>query len=200
VLIEGGLDNPVRQLPDGRLVHNADLVKGRTIPPVKTSNPLRVSDIPSGALAAMKAATIEMAPHANEPPRDKLPADAQKMRVWAIAQIKHYGMSDNPVEPEELAGIAAEHATNPHPYGDIPVVVITRGIIEDQGPDNNAATEADRKRDFAGVAALSTNGKLIVAEHSGHHVHLEQPDLVVSTIRSVASAALTLRVGGGRTR
>lgn len=188
VLIEGGLDNPVRMLPDGKLVHNADLVTGKTIPPVKTSNPLRVSDIPPAALAAMKDAAVQMAPHANEPPRDRLPADAQRMREWATAQIKHYGPSDNPFEPEELAGLAAERAANAHLFGDLPLVVITRGIVEDPGPDNNTETEAARKRDFAAVAALSTKGKLIVAEHSGHHVHLEQPDLVISTIRDVVRA------------
>jgi pimeloyl-ACP methyl ester carboxylesterase len=189
VLIEGGLDNPVRMLPNGKLVHNADLVTGKTIPPVKTSNPLRVTDIPPAALAAMKDAAVQMTPHANEPPRDKLPANAQRMRLWATAQIKHYGPSDNPFEPEELAGLAAERAANPHPFGDLPLVVITRGVIEDSGPDNNAEMEAARKRDFAGVAALSTKGKLVVAEHSGHHVHLEQPDLVIATIREVVSAA-----------
>ena len=193
IFIEGGLDNPVRMLSDGKLVHSSDLVTNKPIPPVKTSGPLRMSDIPPPALAAMKNATVEMAPHANEPPRDKLPADAQKMRAWAVAQVKHYGISDNPVESEELAGMAAERAQSPYPFGDMPLVVLTRGIIEDPGPDNNAATEADRRRDFAAVAALSRNGKQVIAERSGHHVHLDQPDLVISTIRDVVNRAGTTR-------
>lgn len=189
VFIEGGLDNPIRQLPNGKLVYNADLVKGTPIPPVKTSGPLMITDIPPGALAAMQDATVQMAPHANEAPRDKLPADAQRMRAWAIAQIKHYGISDNPVEPEELAALRAERMVTPHQFGTLPLVVLTRGIIEDMGPDNNAATEEDRRRDFAAVAAMSTNGKMIVAERSGHHIHLEQPDLVIATIRGVLRQA-----------
>ena len=189
VFIEGGLDNPIRQLPNGKLVHNADLVKGNPIPPVKTSGPLKISDIPAGALAAMAEATVQMAPHANEPPRDKLPADAQRMRAWAIAQIKHYSIADNPVEAEELAAMAAERTTTRYPFGAIPLVVLVRGIVEDMGPDNNAATEADRRRDFAAVAALSRSGKQIVAEESGHHIHLDQPDLVIATIRDVLRQA-----------
>src|SRR5437660_9720969 len=43
VLVEAGADNPVRMLPDGKLVHSADLATGRSIPAVKVSNPLRVS-------------------------------------------------------------------------------------------------------------------------------------------------------------
>lgn len=189
VFIEGGLDNPVRQLPNGTLVHSSDLVKGRPIPPVKTSGPLKVSDIPPDAYAQMVQATIEMKEHANEPPRDKLPRDAQRMRAWAIAQIKHYGIADNPVEPEELAGLAAERATTPYLFGDLPLVVIERGIAGDMGPDNNAATEAERRRDFATLAAMSHNGRVIIAQKSGHHVQLEQPDLVIASIREVVAAA-----------
>jgi pimeloyl-ACP methyl ester carboxylesterase len=185
VFIEGGVDNPVRQLPNGKLVHNSDLVKGRPIPPVKSSNPLRISDIPRDAYAQMAEASVQMKEHANEPPRDKLPPDAQRMRAWAIAQVKHYGIADNPVEPEELAGLAAERAKTPHLFGGLSLVVIERGIAGDMGPDNNAATEEERRRDFAALAAMSHNGKVIVAERSGHHVQIEQPDLVIAAIGDV---------------
>lgn len=185
VFIEGGLDNPVRQLPNGTLVHNADLVKGRPIPPVKTSDPLKISDIPPAAYAQMVDATIQMKEHANEPPRDKLPPDAQRMRAWAIAQVKHYGIADNPVEPEELAGLAAERVRTPYLFGDLPLRVIERGIVEDMGPDNNAASEEERRRAFAVLAAMSHNGKVIVATKSGHHVHLQQPELVIAAVREI---------------
>src|SRR5207248_11768232 len=51
VLVEAGADNPWRRMPDGKLVRATDLVKERPIPPVKVSHPLRVSDIPPGALS-----------------------------------------------------------------------------------------------------------------------------------------------------
>lgn len=190
VLVEGGLDNPVRMLADGKIVHNAELVTGRPIPPVKASGPLRVSDIPGPALAAMKAAAVEMTPHANEPPRDKLPPDAQAMRTWATAQIKHYGISDNAVEPEEIAGLAAERLQSAQPYGAMPLVVLVRGVAADQGPGNDAASEAERRRAFAELASLSSHGRLIVAEHSGHQVPLDQPELVIATIRDVVTAVV----------
>jgi pimeloyl-ACP methyl ester carboxylesterase len=40
--------------------------------------------------------------------------------------------------------------------------------------------EAQRRQ-----AALSTNGRLIVAEGSGHAIHWEQPALVVDAVRQV---------------
>ena len=71
--------------------------------------------------------------------RNALPADAQLMRTWAYSQIKYWTQGNNPFEPEELALLRAERAKNEHPYGDMTLVVITRGLSEDGGPDSKEA-------------------------------------------------------------
>ena len=38
------------------------------------------------------------------------------------------------------------------------------------------------------MAQLSRRGTLIVAEHSGHHIQLDEPTLVVTTIQEVVEA------------
>ncbi len=38
------------------------------------------------------------------------------------------------------------------------------------------------------LAALSPRGKLVVAERSGHDIHLEQPDRVIGAIHDVLAA------------
>src|SRR5438552_9801401 len=119
VLVEAGADNPLRMLPDGKLVRSADLATGRPIPAVKVSNPLRVSAIPPGALSQMRAGAQESAKHANPPPRDKLPTDAQRMRTWALAQVGHVAAAVNPFDAEELAGLRAERAESGHERGEI---------------------------------------------------------------------------------
>ena len=188
VLVEAGADNPRRMLPDGKLGHSADLVKGEPIPAVKVSGPLRLSDIPSGALSQMKAGAQKLAQSPNEPPRDKLPPDAQRMRAWALAQVGHVAAAVNPFEHEELAGLRAERAKSEHPLGDMPLIVLTRGKSEEEGPDGKAF-EAEHRRDHAAMAAMSRNGKLIVAMRSGHHVQLDEPELVVKAIRDALAAA-----------
>jgi len=188
VLVEAGADNPRRMLPDGKLGHSADLVKGEPIPAVKVSGPLRLSDIPSGALSQMKAGAQKLALSPNEPPRDKLPPDAQRMRAWALAQVGHVAAAVNPFEHEELAGLRAERAKSEHPLGDMPLIVLTRGKSEEEGPDGKAF-EAEHRRDHAAMAAMSRNGKLIVAMRSGHHVQLDEPELVVKAIRDALAAA-----------
>ena len=79
------------------------------------------------------------------------------------------GPERHPFEPEELASLRAERAASAHPLGDLPLVVLTRGISEESGPDSKNF-EAEHRKDHEAIAALSTRGTMIVAEKSGHHV------------------------------
>lgn len=88
VLVDGGRLN-LQRFVDGKLVVFAGTATGKPVPPVQFSNPLRESDIPPGARAQMEAGARQLLPTANAPPRDKLPADAQRMRSWALGHVKH---------------------------------------------------------------------------------------------------------------
>ena len=188
VLVEAGADDPLRMTPDGKVVRSSQLATNRPVPPVKTSNPLRESDIPAAALTQMKAGLQSASQHANESPRDKLPADAQRMRTWALGQVGHIAAAVNPFENEELVLLRAERSKTQFPLGDKPLVVITRGLSEETGPDNKA-NEDEHRKDHAAVATMSRQGKLVVATKSGHHVQLDEPELVVATIKQVVGAS-----------
>ncbi|MFL5579569.1 MAG: alpha/beta fold hydrolase [Gemmatimonadaceae bacterium] len=181
VLVEPGASDPLRLMPDGRLVHSSDLATGRPVPSVKTSGPLRESDIPPAALAQMRAGLAAASAGANAPPRDKLPPDAQRMRTWALGRIGHIVAAVNPFEPEELAELRAR-ARGEHPLGDLPLFVVTRGLPDESGPDAERL-EAEHRADHAAMAAMSRRGRLVIAARSGHHVQLDEPALVVGTIR-----------------
>ena len=61
--------------------------------------------------------------------------------------------------------------------GDRPLIVVAAGQKVAQDP---IWAEGQRRQ-----AALSTNGRLIVAEGSGHAIHWEQPALVIDAVRQV---------------
>jgi pimeloyl-ACP methyl ester carboxylesterase len=187
VLVEAGADNPWRMMPDGRLVRSADLATGRPVPPAKTASPLRVSDIPPPALQQMRAGLADASRNANEPPRDKLPIEAQRMRTWALGQLGHVAAAVNPFEHEELAGLRADRVRREFPLDDMPLVVITRGISEESGPDGKIF-EAEHRQDHATLARMSRNGRFVVAERSGHHVQVDEPELVVTIIQELLVA------------
>jgi pimeloyl-ACP methyl ester carboxylesterase len=181
-LIESGESDPLRLTgPDGSAKRSSEIPAGRPIPPIKTATPLRESDVPPGPLSQMKEAASRARLDPNPGERQKLPVEAQAMRAWALGRWQHIAATFNPVELEELAALRADHAKSVHPLGDRPLIVVTRGRPDETGP-NVDALEAEHRQDHTKLAALSANGKLIVAQQSGHHVQLDQPELVEKTI------------------
>ena len=79
---------------------------------------------------------------------------------------------------------------------DIPLVVLSHGQkIAGQVPNITAEQAAgieaawlDMQRELAG---RSPQGRLVVAERSGHYVHVEEPERVIQAIREVVTAART---------
>ena len=168
-------------------VHASELPADKPIPPVKTAGPLAVSNIPARALQQIRAGLARARQHANDAPRDKLPPAAQRMRTWALGQVSHVVAAQNPFELEELAALRAQRRQSEPVLGEMPLTVITRGLPEETGPDG-AALESEHRADHARIATLSARGKLIVAEHSRHHVQLDEPTLVIAAIQEVLAS------------
>ena len=188
VFVDAGASDPLRLTPDGREVPSSALATGRPIPPVRTSEPLRPNQIPPAAMEQIRAGLRVASERANEPPRDRLPAEARAMRTWGLGQVGHVVAAVNPFEVEELAELRRRTAEHPHLFGDVPVTVITRGRSDDTGP-TAAAREMSHRADHAKLAALSRRGRQVIAEGSGHHVQLEDPTLVVRLIGDILVAA-----------
>jgi len=84
----------------------------------------------------------------------------------------------------------AERANGRNPLGGKPLVVIMRGIGDEDGPGGNVVELERRKKQYAELAtSLSRNGKQVIAERSGHHVQLKEPEVVVKSVRDVIAAA-----------
>ena len=86
--------------------------------------------------------------------------------------------------------LAAARAMRRPTLGDMPLVVLSRGLTQmSTGPGVSAEdVEGYRVTEEAmqaELAALSTKGKRIIAEDCGHHIHVEQPQLVIDTVREV---------------
>lgn len=188
VLVEAGGDDPWRKTPEKGLVRSSDLATGKAIPAVKASDPLRESDIPPRFVTMIKDQVPQLSAHANDSPRDKLPADAQRMRTWSYAQVKMHISNDNDFEAEELGILRARRTRAEHVLGEMPLIVLSRGVPEDSSPAGRTGEE-EHNKDQAALVSLSSIGKQVVAKRSGHHIPLDEPDLVVAAIRDVLAAA-----------
>jgi len=68
---------------------------------------------------------------------------------------------------------------------EFPVVVLTRGIDPypdtDQGREKNSIWN-ELQDD---LTMISSNGKRVIAEKSGHHIHADEPELIVESIEAL---------------
>jgi hypothetical protein len=72
----------------------------------------------------------------------------------------------------------------------VPMVVITRGIAErDPLAPGAAMIESRWMKMQDDLASLSSRSAHIVADHSGHHIHLDQPRLIVDAVTMVLDFA-----------
>jgi pimeloyl-ACP methyl ester carboxylesterase len=123
-----------------------------------------------------------------DPPFDKLPAEIQKIRLWALNNEKMYAKGDD-FWAEELNEMYEERRHGQYLLGNTPLLIIipTR---EMERPGNIPEEEwkkylENKRQKKLNLATLSSNSKIIFADKSGHHVQLDQPELVVAAIEDL---------------
>ena len=174
----------------GRLVRVRDLAK-RTIPPIqtmKTSPPIPISD-------TEREQALKYKSHKIHPPFDRLPAEIQKLQLWAQMLPPRVEQSEKDDYTPEEWQFLYELQQFGHPLGDKPLITMI-GMKEAEDRPAPMSVEqwhtlhqekVEQKRAFI---ALSTNSKAVEVQDAGHSIHLEDPDAVVNAIHEVMTAAL----------
>jgi len=69
-------------------------------------------------------------------------------------------------------------------YGHLPLIVLTQDYSQDRSPQGKqmAVVWDALQKD---LASLSSNSQQSVAQHSGHYIQLDRPDLAITAILSV---------------
>ena len=179
VLVDGGYEDYPMFINGKKLQPSID-AKGIQIPHVKTI----ATDTDNILKPETKKFIQDMLtqqgfpPTSLDSPYQKLPLDIQKIRLWAIAQINYYAVNDNDYYIDEAAMLLNERKNHPYMFGDKPLVVLTQGITND----------TDRINKQKELLMLSDNSKQIIDKKSGHHMQMEDPDMVVTAIKQVYNA------------
>ncbi len=109
----------------------------------------------------------------------------------------------SPGYPEELRALVhddlepwtADLRASARPLGDMPLVVLSARGTEPTPPELKPEDEvALRLKVIAGhemVAHLSTNSAHAIADHSGHFIQIDAPQLVVASVKQVVDAVRT---------
>ena len=106
-------------------------------------------------------------------------SDVTRMEIALFASSQH-GLDATAAEALERASSDDQLQAAPS-LGDLPLIVLAAGESMEHLP---YWPEAQRR-----MAELSTNGRLIVVEGSGHAIHWEQPALVVGAVQQVIAQA-----------
>jgi pimeloyl-ACP methyl ester carboxylesterase len=108
-------------------------------------------------------------------------------------------LSDPESNPES-AGYAeillsCEQVASAGPFPDIPLAVLTSGLPMRFPPEWGEWPEEKMtqiwRQEQARLASLSSKGRQVIAEKSGHFIQNQQPDLVIEAIREVSDAVRT---------
>jgi len=89
------------------------------------------------------------------------------------------------------ASSAEVRALNLTSLGNMPLIVLSAGNLGSIPSLSNAENQhllEEMQAQQSELAALSSNSKQIIAEQSGHNIQLDQPDLVIESIREMLDA------------
>lgn len=127
--------------------------------------------------------------------RAKLPQKSVPVFEAIVAgDSKH--LANAAKELKELETTHAQmRAANITTLDDIPIIVLRHGAEQPMmaSPEVVQALEETFAKLQEEMAALSSNGRVIVADRSGHAIHLDQPELVIEAIREVVTAGYVIR-------
>ncbi|HEV2827895.1 MAG TPA: alpha/beta hydrolase [Pyrinomonadaceae bacterium] len=173
---------------NGKVQRMRELSQKRTIPPIQTAIPAADKALSPEERQQLQNFLKEMGPPKINPPFDRLPLRIQQVRLWALAQPQHYVADNDPYWGEEFAEIYATRKTHEYPLGDTPLIVLTRGKSEYPDTEEGRQLNEDRKRMQLDLLNLSRKSKQIIATTSGHHIQLDDPELVINAIRQIVDS------------
>jgi pimeloyl-ACP methyl ester carboxylesterase len=185
VLIDSTHEDTTLML-NGKLAHMRDLASPAPVPPVQTlkSGPPKP---PSKEDLDQFQSNLASNPPGISVPFNKLPASAQEMRLWFLKQPPRAGGGMD-FFAEELRDMYTARAGTSYILGNMPLVVLLPKAGYGKPPPGIDAAEwkrinEEKRRQKIEFANLSHNSKLIVGENSGHHIQLDEPQVVIDAVR-----------------
>jgi pimeloyl-ACP methyl ester carboxylesterase len=113
------------------------------------------------------------------------PATVKPIVLAHVSQTRYYSTQHDELAAlqESAAQVRAARLASPS-YGKLPLIVLSQDFSQDQSAQGKqmAATWDALQQD---LASLSSNSQHSVAQHSGHYIHLDRPDLAIAAIQSV---------------
>jgi len=105
-------------------------------------------------------------------------SDEFKARLKAVYNQSH--ILDTVWRESEAFNLDINASQPPSLVGDLPLIVLTRGISDTSPQESDARNELQQE-----LTQLSSNGKQIIATESGHHIYADQPRLLIESVEEL---------------
>jgi len=105
-------------------------------------------------------------------------SDEFKARLKAVYNQSH--ILDTVWRESEAFNLDINASQPPSFVGDLPLIVLTRGISDTSPQESDARNELQQE-----LTQLSSNGKQIIATESGHHIYADQPRLLIESVEEL---------------
>jgi pimeloyl-ACP methyl ester carboxylesterase len=177
----------------GKLVRVRDGARGRSVPSSQTMQSSPPKPPTKEDIGQFQFNQQTFGAPKISPPFDKLPPSVQAMRLWFLSQPPRAAAGED-LWAEELQLMYAARAQTPYQLGNIPLVVLLPKPEYGNPPSGVSIDEwkrinDEKRQQKIGFTNLSHNSKLIVAGKSGHHIQLDEPQVVTAAVRLVVGAA-----------
>lgn len=176
----------------GKLVRVRDGARGIAIPPTQTMRssppkPPTNEDVEQFNFNQKLFGAPKIAPLF-----DKLSVQTQAMRLWFLSQPPRAAAGPD-LWAEELQAMYTARAKTPYQLGVIPLVVLLAKPEYGNPPRGISAEDwkrinEEKRQQKVELTNLSRNSKLIVAEKSGHHIQLDEPQIVTDAVHLAVDA------------
>jgi pimeloyl-ACP methyl ester carboxylesterase len=117
------------------------------------------------------------------------PAAVQPIHLAQSEQTRYYATQKDELAAlqDSAAQVRAARTARPS-YGHLPLNVLSQDYSQDRSPqgEQTAAVWDALQKD---LASLSSNSQHSIAQHSGHYIQLDRPDLAITAIQSVCQQA-----------
>jgi len=179
---------------NGKLAHMRELASPNPVPPVQTMKSSPPKPVTKEDLDQFESNLKSNGGAKISEPFNKLPASVQALRLNALSQPpRAAGDRRSDFLAEELRDMYAERAKTPYQLGNIPLVVLVPKFDYGKPPPGIDADEwkrvnEEKRQQKIEFTKLSHNSKLIVAENSGHHIQLDEPQVVIEAVRMIVES------------
>jgi pimeloyl-ACP methyl ester carboxylesterase len=179
----------------GTIVRIRESAKARRVPAARFESGTKLPTANAREISEFAEMQRMMRKPTIEPPYDKLPVDARRVRLWAESDtIKRPAIQED-FWPEELQAMHDERSRKPQTLRNTPLLILIGSRDEPRPqelrPEQIAQfdeVQREKRIQKEELVHLSSNSIAVSDPRSGHHIQLDDPEWLIKMLKGELGA------------